>query len=102
MLVGRCDSNVAVISWPVSVDETRLLSYQLFPDTAFEQPDIEIKLKAYDEFVRVILAEDTGTVAETHKAVTRTSYRPGPFSRLEANVHHCLRHYFDRVFDREV
>ena len=99
VLVGRSDSSVAVISWPVSVSQTLLLCYQIFPAAVFDDPDIDAKLKNYDDFVRIILAEDTGTVAETHKAVTRESYRPGPFSHLEANLHHCLNDYFDRLFD---
>ncbi len=99
VLVGRSDSSVAVISWPVSVSQTLLLCYQIFPAAVFDDPDIDAKLKNYDDFVRIILAEDTGTVAETHKAVTRESYRPGPFSPLEANLHHCLNDYFDRLFD---
>ena len=98
VLVGRSDSNVAVISWPVSVNQTQLLAYQLFPDDVFDQPDMAEKLKAYDDFVTLILDEDTGIVAETQKAVSRDSYQPGPMSRLEANVHHCLQHYFSQVF----
>ena len=98
VIVGRVDSVVAVTSWPVSVNETRLLAYQLFAAEVFDRPNIDDELNVHDDFLRVILDEDTGIVVDTHKAVAQESYVPGPFSRLEASIYHCLAQYLDKVF----
>ena len=99
VLVGRIDSSVAVISWPVAVNQTRLLAYQLFAEEVFDQPDLDDKIQAYDDFLRRILDEDTGIVVDTHLAMARESYQPGPLSRMEASIHHSLKHYISQMFD---
>ena len=99
VLVGRIDSSVAVISWPVSVNQTKLLAYQLFAEEVFDRPDIDEELKVHDDFLRVILDEDTGIVVDTHQAVSRSSFKPGPFSRLEASIYQCLQQYLNKMFD---
>ena len=99
VLVGRIDTSVAVISWPVSVNETRLIAYQLFAEEVFDRPNVDDELKVHDDFLRVILDEDTGIVVDTHKAVSQDSFQPGPFSRMEASIYQCVGQYLDKVFD---
>ena len=48
---------------------------------------------------RRILDEDTGIVVDTHLAMARESYQPGPLSRMEASIHHSLKHYISQMFD---
>jgi len=98
-IVGRIDSVLAVLAWPVSLTETRLIVYQLFPEEVFERPDLDEKMKVHHDFAHIVFEEDTGIVVDTQEAVALASYQPGPISRMEASIHHTFAHYLDRVFD---
>jgi len=99
VLVGRIDSSVAVVSWPVAVNQTCLIAYQLFAEEVFDRPDVDEKIAVYDDFLRRILDEDTGIVIDSHQAMTLDSYQPGPLSRMEASIHHSLKHYIGQMFN---
>ena len=99
VIVARIDTVVAVTTWPVTVNRTKLIAYQLFAEDVFERPNLEDELKVHDDFLRVILNEDTGIVVDTHQAVSQESYVPGPFSRLEASIYQCIGQYLDKMFD---
>ena len=99
VIVARIDTVVAAITWPVAVNRTKLIAYQLFAEEVFQRPNINDELKVHDDFLRVILNEDTGIVVDTHRAVSQESYVPGPFSRIEASIYQCIGQYLDKMFD---
>ena len=88
-----------MLAWPVSLTETQLIVYQLFPEKVFEQPDLDEKMKVHHDFAHVVFDEDTGIVTDAQEAVSLNSYQPGPLSRMEASIHHTFTHYLDRIFD---
>ena len=98
-IVGRIDCVQAVLAWPVSLNETQLIVYQLFPEDVFSRPDLDEKMKIHHDFARLVFDEDTDIVVDAQQAAALKSYQPGPISRMEASIHHTFTYYLDRMFE---
>ena len=94
---GRIDCIRPMIAWPIDEAHTRLVIYHLFPESFFERPDIEEKLKIYHDHQIVVLEEDRGMIESMQKAMSSPAYQPGRLSTLEIAIHHFLNGYFERV-----
>ena len=94
---GRIDCIRPMIAWPIDEAHTRIVIYHLFPESFFERPDIEEKLKIYHDYQVVVLEEDRSMIESMQKAMSLPAYKPGRMSELEIGIHHFLNGYLDRV-----
>jgi Rieske 2Fe-2S family protein len=89
-MFGRIDCVRPMIVWPIAVDKSEIIIYQLFPDEVFERPDIEDTLKTYREYQLLVLEEDRSMIESLQRAMNTRGYRPGPMSVREKPLHHFL------------
>ena len=94
---GRIDCIRPMIAWPIDEAHTRIVIYHLFPESFFERPDIEEKLKIYHDYQIVVLEEDRSMIESMQRAMSSPAYKPGRMSELEIGIHHFLNGYLDRV-----
>ena len=94
---GRIDCIRPMIAWPIGEARTRFVIYHLFPESFFERPDIEEKLKIYHDYQIEVLEEDRSMIESMQRAMSSPAYQPGRLSTLEIGIHHFLNGYLDRV-----
>ncbi|HKU95798.1 MAG TPA: aromatic ring-hydroxylating dioxygenase subunit alpha [Vineibacter sp.] len=97
-IFGRIDCVRPMIAWPLSVDRTRLIIYQLFPESFFERADFQHKLKIYRDYQVQVLEEDRTMIESMQKAMSSPAYVPGRMSVLEKPLHNFLNGYIERIF----
>ena len=97
-LFARVDEVHPMIVWPLSSAKTRVVVYHLYPKAYFTRPDFEETAKVYQDFVGKVLEEDRQLLGSLQNNLNSRSFRPGPFSKLERNVHHGINHYIEQVF----
>lgn len=96
----RFDHVAITTNWPLTVDTSLALTYQLFPAEHFEQPDFEEKAQKYADFYAAILGEDTGMVTSLQRGIKSRYYEPGPASSFEASVMQLIKHNVTDLSDR--
>lgn len=94
---GRIDCIRPMVAWPISESRTQVIIYHLFPESFFERPDFEEKLKVYRDYQITVLEEDRTMIESMQKAMRSPAYRPGRMSILEKPLHNFLNGYLDRI-----
>jgi choline monooxygenase len=96
-VIARIDNVHPLLMWPTSPTTSRTIVYNLYPKEWFEQPDFMEKAKVYDDYMRVVLAEDVSMMNSLQNGVTSDNYVPGRLSTLESGIHHVLNDYLDKI-----
>ena len=96
-IFGRIDCIRPMVAWPIDEAHTRVVIYHLFPESFFERPDLEEKLKVYRDYQLVVLEEDRVMLESMQRAMGSPAYRPGRMSTLERPIHNFLNGYLDRI-----
>lgn len=91
----RADSLRMWHVWPISVSETQVICYMLFPPAAFGIPDFEKEFGSYRSFVTQIIAEDAVMVESLQNSAGSKFFQPGPMSPLEEALYHMENHYIN-------
>jgi phenylpropionate dioxygenase-like ring-hydroxylating dioxygenase large terminal subunit len=99
-LVARVDNVQVFVAWPVTETTSELIVYNLFAKEFADDPEFAEKVRAYDDFIRVFLAEDSMMLTSLQKAMATRNYVPGRLSTLEIGIHHLLNNYLSKVLDR--
>lgn len=97
----RFDFLYFITEWPLGVERSAAVSYLIFPNQFFEDPEFEAKAKVYADFLRVILEEDLSMIRSLHKGVKSRAFRPGPLSKYEAAIHNIVNWYLGRLAPAE-
>ena len=82
-------------NWPISADKSVSITYQLFPEDHFSQPDFKEKAQQYVDFYRAFMDEDTEMIDALQKGMKSRFYKPGPVSPFEAGVMGTIKHAVD-------
>lgn len=94
----RIDEVHPVVSWPLSPTRTKIVLYQLFPETAFAHADFAQKAPLYRDYMLRIVEEDRGMIESLQSAMSTRHYRPGRMSHLERGIHNIIGYYLERMF----
>ncbi len=70
-------------NWPITAETSLSITYQLFPEEHFEQPDFEEKAQEYVNFYKAFMDEDTEMIRALQKGMRSRYYEPGPVSSFE-------------------
>ena len=84
-------------NWPLTVDTSLSITYQLFPPEFCEQPDFEAKAKQYEDFYKAFLNEDNDMIKALQKGMKSRFYEPGPVSPFEAGLMGTIKHSVDDI-----
>src|SRR5690606_3557373 len=82
--IARVDHVHPLVMWPVTPTTSRTIVYNLYPVEWFEQPDFMEKAKVYDDYMRLVLAEDVTMMNSLQNGATSDNYVPGRLSTLES------------------
>lgn len=96
-VIARIDNVHPLVMWPTSPTTSRTIVYNLYPKEWFDQPGFADKLKVYDDYIRLVLAEDVTMMNSLQNGVTSGNYVPGRLSTLERGIHHVLKDYMDKI-----
>jgi Rieske 2Fe-2S family protein len=96
--IARIDNVHPLVMWPVTPTTSRTIVYNLYPKEHFALPDFKERAEVYDQYMRLVLAEDTLMMNSLQNGVTSHNYVPGRFSTLERGIHHVLNDYLAKVF----
>jgi choline monooxygenase len=98
-LIGRHDAIYALVAEPLGCEKCRLTTYMLMPRAWFSEPDFKPKVDRYEEFMKLILAEDLDLLASLQMGLASEAYVPGPASDLESPVLHLTKNILMRLSD---
>ena len=101
LIFARADNSRVYTSWPIAPDKCRISTCHLVPESFFEQPDYEEKIKVYRDYNVEVLEEDRSMLASMQKAMGSRRYAPGPMSKLEGGIYHVINNHLDRIFGPE-
>ena len=96
-VIARIDNVHPLVMWPTSPTTSRTIVYLLYPKEWLSQPDFAEKAKVYDDYMRVVLAEDISMMNSLQNGVTSDNYVPGRLSTLESGIHHVLTDYMEKL-----
>jgi len=96
-VIARVDHVHPLVMWPVTATTSRTIVYNLFPTEWFEQADFMEKVKVYDDYMRLVLAEDVTMMNSLQNGATSDNYVPGRLSTLESGIHHVLNDYLAKI-----
>jgi len=83
-------------NWPVTTNSSRSITYQLFPEEHFAQPDFEEKAQEYVDFYKAFMNEDTDMIQALQRGMKSRYYKPGPVSVFEVGgVMSTIKHSVD-------
>ncbi len=82
-------------NWPTGPDTSVSITYQLFPEEHFSQPDFKEKAQQYVDFYKAFMDEDTDMIKALQKGMKSRFYEPGPVSPFEAGVMGTIKHAVD-------
>jgi len=82
-------------NWPIGADRSLSITYQLFPEEHFSQPDFKEKAQQYVDFYKAFMEEDTEMIDALQKGMKSRFYEPGPVSPFEAGVMGTIKHAVD-------
>lgn len=83
-------------NWPLTVDTSLSITYQLFPPEHFDQPDFREKAQQYEDFYKAFMNEDTDMIKALQMGIKSRYYEPGPVSPFEAGgVMSTIKHSVD-------
>jgi phenylpropionate dioxygenase-like ring-hydroxylating dioxygenase large terminal subunit len=82
-------------NWPMGADKSLSITYQLFPEEHFSQPDFSEKAQQYADFYRAFMEEDTEMIDALQRGMKSRFYEPGPVSPFEAGVMGTIKHSVD-------
>lgn len=99
-LVGRHDALYALVAVPLNHERCRLTTYMLMPQDWFSEPDFKARANRYEEFMKLILAEDLDLLASLQLGAASEAYVPGPASDLESPVLHLTKNILTRLSDQ--
>ncbi len=97
-MFGRIECSRFIVTWPLDVDRTKVIIYQLYPEEFHSRPDFAEKMKIYRDFNLFVLEEDQSMIESMQRAMSSPVYQPGRFADLEKGLHHFLNGYLDRMF----
>ena len=84
-------------NWPLTADTSLSITYQLFPEEHFAQPDFVEKAQTYVDFYKAFMEEDTEMIDALQKGMKSRFYEPGPVSPFEAGVMGTIKHNVDDI-----
>ena len=84
-------------NWPMGADKSLSITYQLFPEEHFSQPDFKEKAQQYVDFYKAFMEEDTDMIDALQKGMKSRYYEPGPVSPFEAGVMGTIKHTIDDI-----
>ncbi len=93
----RFDFVALQTNWPNSPESSSTVTYHLFPEEYFEQPDFQEKANAYKDFYIAILGEDVEMIKSLQRGMRSRYYSPGPVSPFEAGVMGTIKHNVDDI-----
>jgi len=82
-------------NWPIAADTSLSITYQLFPEEHFSQPDFAEKTQQYEDFYKAFMEEDTAMIDALQNGMKSRFYEPGPVSPFEAGVMGTIKHNVD-------
>ncbi|MDA0821322.1 MAG: aromatic ring-hydroxylating dioxygenase subunit alpha [Proteobacteria bacterium] len=82
-------------NWPLGADKSLSITYQLFPEEHFSQPDFAEKAQQYADFYKAFMEEDTEMIDALQRGMKSRFYEPGPVSPFEAGVMGTIKHSVD-------
>jgi phenylpropionate dioxygenase-like ring-hydroxylating dioxygenase large terminal subunit len=82
-------------NWPITADTSLSITYQLFPEEHFSQPDFAEKTQQYEDFYKAFMEEDTAMIDALQNGMKSRFYEPGPVSPFEAGVMGTIKHNVD-------
>lgn len=91
----RFDFVAVQVNWPISPESCSTVTYHLFPEEYFDQPNFSEKAKAYEDFYIAILGEDIEMIKSLQRGVKSRYYSPGPVTPFEAGVMGTIKHNVD-------
>ena len=99
-IFGRIDEVFAMINWPISIDQTRIVVYMLIPEEHLEIPELAEIVKRYRSYLDAVVEEDVSMVRALQRNMYSTAFEPGRMSKIEEPIHHFVNHNFERIFAR--
>jgi Rieske 2Fe-2S family protein len=97
-LFGRVDTVHPYVTWPLSLNRTRIIVYTLLPKVYFDRPNFAAEVEAYRTFQKQVLTEDSDMLASVQNGVGSRNFMPGRMATLERGSQHVLNAYLDRMF----